>query len=140
MSNDVFSGSIALDFREKDGEYEVEVEYWDSEGNQGSCAERGDSLNDCMTKVYPALVQSMLESVEDEEDDCAENAGDLQEEIARLREENEKLQTRINNLLTRFDNIGSKYPNYVTMNVKSNTADDEIEKMMNVFKKLGFHF
>lgn len=102
MSNDVFSGSIALDFRGKDGEYEVEVEYWDSEGNQGSCAERGDSLNDCMTKVYPALVQSMLESVEDEEDDCAENAGDLQEEIARLREENEKLQTRINNLLTRF--------------------------------------
>ena len=66
MSNDVFSGSIALDFREKDGEYEIEVEYWDSEGNQGSCSERGESLNDCMTKVYPALVQSMLDNVEDE--------------------------------------------------------------------------
>lgn len=139
MSNDVFSGSIALDFREKDGEYEVEVEYWDSEGNQGSCAERGDSLNDCMTKVYPALVQSMLESVEDEEDDYAEYAGDLQEEITRLREENEKLQTRINNLLTRFDNIDSKYQNYAAMNFKSNT-DHEIDKMMNMFKKLGFHF
>lgn len=136
MSNDVFSGSIALDFREKDGKYEVEVEYWDSEGNQGSCAERGDSLNDCMTKVYPALVQNMLESVEDEEDDYA---GDLQEEIACLREENEKLQTRINNLLTKFDNIDSKYQNYAAMNVKSNT-DGEIEKMMNMFKKLGFHF
>ena len=105
MSNDVFSGSIALDFREKDGEYEIEVEYWDSEGNQGSCSERGESLNDCMTKVYPALVQSMLDNVEDEEDEYAEYAGDLQEEIARLREENEKLQTRINNLLTKFDNI-----------------------------------
>lgn len=139
MSNDVFSGSIALDFREKDGEYEVEVEYWDSEGNQGSYAERGNSLNDCMTKVYPALVQNMLESVEDEEEDYAEYAGDLQEEIARLREENEKLQSRINNLLTKFDNIDSKYQNYAAMNVKSNT-DGEIEKMMNMFKKLGFHF
>lgn len=139
MSNDVFSGSIALDFREKDGEYEVEVEYWDSEGNQGSCAERGDSLNDCMTKVYPALVQSMLDNAEEEEEDCVECVGDLQEEIARLREENEKLQTRINNLLTKFDNIDSKYQNYATMNVKSNT-DGEIEKMMNMFKKLGFHF
>lgn len=139
MSNDVFSGSIALDFREKDGEYEVEVEYWDSEGNQGSCAEQGESLSDCMTKIYPALVQSMLESVEDEEDDYAEYAGDLQEEIARLREENEKLQTRINNLLTRFDNIDSKYQNYAAMNFKSNT-DHEIDKMMNMFKKLGFHF
>lgn len=139
MSNDVFSGSIALDFREKDGEYEVEVEYWDSEGNQGSCAERGNSLNDCMTKVYPALVQSMLDNVEEEEEDCVECAGDLQEEIARLREENEKLQTRINNLLTKFDNIDSKYQNYAVMDVKSNT-DGEIEKMMNMFKKLGFHF
>lgn len=139
MSNDVFSGSIALDFREKDGKYEIEVEYWDSEGNQGSCAEQGETLSDCMTKVYPALVQSMLESVEDEEEDYAEYAGDLQEEIARLREENEKLQSRINNLLTKFDNIDSKYQNYAAMNVKSNT-DGEIEKMMNMFKKLGFHF
>lgn len=139
MSNDVFSGSIALDFREKDGKYEVEVEYWDSEGNQGSCAEQGESLSDCMTKVYPALVQSMLDNVEDEEDDYAEYAGDLQEEITRLREENEKLQTRINNLLTKFDNIDSKYQNYAVMDVKSNT-DGEIEKMMNMFKKLGFHF
>ena len=139
MSNDVFSGSIALDFREKDGKYEIEVEYWDSEGNQGSCAEQCESLSDCMTKVYPALVQSMLESVEDEEEDYAENAGDLQEEIARLREENEKLQTRINNLLTRFDNIDSKYQNYADMNLKPKT-DPEIDKMMNMFKKLGFHF
>ena len=138
MSNDVFSGSIAVDFREKDGEYEIEVEYWDSEGNQGSCAEQGESLSDCMTKVYPALVQSMLDSAE-EEDDYAEYAGDLQEEITRLREENEKLQSRINNLLTKFDNIDSKYQNYTAMNVKSNT-DGEIEKMMNMFKKLGFHF
>ena len=138
MSNDVFSGSIALDFREKDGEYEIEVEYWDSEGNQGSCSEQGESLSDCMTKVYPALVQSMLDNVEEEED-YAEYAGDLQEEIARLREENEKLQGRINNLLTKFDNIDSKYQNYAAMNVKSN-ADSEVEKMMNMFKKLGFHF
>ena len=139
MSNDVFSGSIALDFREKDGKYEIEVEYWDSEGNQGSCAEEGESLSDCMTKVYPALVQSMLDSVEDEEDDYVENAGDLQEEIARLREENEKLQKRVNNLLTKFDNIDRKYPNYVTMNVKSNT-NHEIDEMMDMFKKLGFNF
>ena len=125
----------------------VELDYWDSEGNESNGSATSNNFEDCVTG---ALEDLMMGFAKPEEDKYAEYNGDLQEYIAdleayieELEEENEALLDANERLEHRCFETSkpvhksdeySKYDNSVkyTYGTKTDTFD-ELEKLLKAF-------
>ena len=146
MSN-VKSMSVSMDYLIDGDDHKVELDYWDSEGNESNGSATSDNFEDCVTG---ALEDLMMGFVKPEEDKYAEYNGDLQEYIAdleayieELEEENEALLDANERLEHRCFETSkpvhksdeySKYDNSVkyTYGTKTDTFD-ELEKLLKAF-------
>lgn len=146
MSN-VKSMSVSMDYLIDGDDHKVELDYWDSEGNESNGSATSNNFEDCVTG---ALEDLMMGFAKPEEDKYAEYNGDLQEYIAdleayieELEEENEALLDANERLEHRCFETSkpvhksdeySKYDNSVkyTYGTKTDTFD-ELEKLLKAF-------
>lgn len=101
MSN-VKSMSVSMDYLIDGDDHKVELDYWDSEGNESNGSATSDNFEDC---VSGALEDLMMGFAKPEEDKYAEYNGDLQEYIEDLEAYIEELEEENNALLETVDRL-----------------------------------
>lgn len=155
--------SVGLDYRTDGSDHEVEINYWDSDGNEGRGIAKGENFDDAVKHSFMNTLENLTPQPEEEESldeyvaELESWLSEVEESRDALLDENARLERRILDLQKQVSDfykpcqigpgsdgpIETGKPKYdqtleYSTSTKSNKEKDSVEQMLNLLHKMGF--